>query len=367
MHATTDTLPQQATPGEDWRTAIPESRRRGIRAWLWTIAAMTFGIIVIGGITRLTLSGLSIVEWRPFTGIIPPLNDAEWQQTFDLYKQYPEYQTWRSGMTLAEFKFIFFWEYVHRLVARLIGVVFLVPFVWFWLKGWLTPPLRRRALALFALGAMQGLMGWLMVMSGLVDRPSVSHYRLAAHFSLALIILGYATWLALELRVDDSQQQVAGESRSLMKRGLVAVGALLVVQIIWGAFTAGLRAGHYYPTFPLMGGSIAPPELLVLEPSVRNFFDNAPAVQWLHRAIGTVLGLAVIGFAVQVLRRVRDTASRRFASALLALVVVQYALGVLTVVNLVPISLGVAHQAVATILFVAWLAWVHYVRQLQSR
>ncbi len=366
MHATTDTLPHETGSGADWRTAIPESRRRPIRAWFWSIAAMTFGIIVIGGITRLTLSGLSIVEWRPFTGIIPPLNEAQWQETFDLYRQYPEYQTWRTGMTMDEFKFIFFWEYLHRLVARLIGVVFLVPFVWFWLKGWLQPALRRRALALFGLGAAQGLMGWLMVMSGLVDRPSVSHYRLAAHFSLALIILGYATWLALELRVTGRPPRVGMAARSLMKRGLAAIGVLLVVQIIWGAFTAGLKAGAYYPTFPLMGGALAPPDLLRLEPALRNFLDNPPAVQWAHRVIGTLLGVTAIAFVANVFRRVDDRHSRRFAAAFLGIVLVQYLLGVLTVINLVPIGLGVAHQAVAAILLLAWLAWVHHVRDLQT-
>jgi len=366
MHATTDTLPHETGSGADWRTAIPESRRRPIRAWFWSIAAMTFGIIVIGGITRLTLSGLSIVEWRPFTGIIPPLNEAQWQETFDLYRQYPEYQTWRTGMTMDEFKFIFFWEYLHRLVARLIGVVFLVPFVWFWLKGWLQPALRRRALALFGLGAAQGLMGWLMVMSGLVDRPSVSHYRLAAHFSLALIILGYATWLALELRVTGRPPRVGMAARSLMKRGLAAIGVLLVVQIIWGAFTAGLKAGAYYPTFPLMGGALAPPDLLRLEPALRNFLDNPPAVQWAHRVIGTLLGVTAIAFVANVFRRVDDRHSRRFAAAFLGIVLVQYLLGVLTVINLVPIGLGVAHQAVAAILLLAWVAWVHHVRELQT-
>lgn len=367
MHATTTVIPPQHTDGTgaDWRTALPEPHRRAVRAWLWSIAAMTLGIIVIGGITRLTLSGLSIVEWRPFTGIVPPLNEVQWLETFELYKQYPEYQTWRAGMTLGEFKFIFFWEYVHRLVARLIGVVFLVPFVWFWLKGRLNPPLRRRALALFGLGAAQGFMGWLMVMSGLVDRPSVSHYRLAAHFSLALIILAYASWLALELRVGQARPAVAAGARSFMKRGLTVVGILLFVQIIWGAFTAGLKAGHYYPTFPFMGGALAPPDLLRLEPALRNFFDNPPAVQWTHRVIGTLLGLAVIGFVVHVFRHVRDTVSRRYAAALLGLVLVQYMLGVLTVVNLVPIGLGVAHQAVAAILLLSWLGWVHHVRTLR--
>lgn len=366
MQATKATLQQRPdATAIDWRTAIPEQHRRSIRTWLWSIAAMTFGIIVIGGITRLTLSGLSIVEWRPFTGVIPPLSEAEWLETFELYKQYPEYQTWRTGMTLAEFKFIFFWEYVHRLVARLIGVVFLVPFIWFWLKGRLTPPLRRRALALFGLGAAQGLMGWLMVMSGLVDRPSVSHYRLAAHFVLALTILGYATWLALELRIREARTSIALELRSLLKRGLAAVGVLLTLQVVWGAFTAGLKAGHFYPTFPLMGGALAPPDLLRLEPALRNFVDNPPAVQWTHRVIGTLLALAIVTFAVRVFRRVSDPVSRRYAAGLLAIVLVQYLLGVLTVINLVPISLGVAHQAVAAILVLGWLGWVHHVHNLQ--
>lgn len=366
MNPTTETLQiRPAALAADWRAAIPEARRRRIRAWLWSIAAMTFGIVVIGGITRLTLSGLSIVEWRPFTGVIPPLTDAQWQATFELYKQYPEYQTWRSGMTLAEFKFIFFWEYLHRLVARLIGVVFLVPFLWFWLKGWFNPPLRRRALALFGLGAMQGLMGWLMVASGLVDRPSVSHYRLAAHLSLALIILGYAVWLARDLRVGTTPPRIAAGERRLLVRGHSAVGVLLVLQIVWGAFTAGLKAGRWYPTFPLMGGALAPLDLLRLEPAARNFLENPPAVQWTHRVIGTLLALAVIAFAARVYRSVTDAPSLRYATALLLVVAFQYLLGVLTVIHLVPVWLGVAHQAVAAILLVVWLAWVHHVRLLQ--
>jgi heme a synthase len=162
---------------------------------------MTFAVLVIGGITRLTQSGLSMVDWQPIMGVIPPLTDAQWQETFDRYRQFPEYQVLRRGMSLDEFKFIFFWEYLHRMVARTIGLVFLVPFVFFWAKGWFTRPLAARALILFGLGAMQGVMGWFMVMSGLVDRPSVSHYRLAAHLSLAFIIFGYALWLARDLAI----------------------------------------------------------------------------------------------------------------------------------------------------------------------
>ncbi len=365
----TQTVDMQSAPGietgADWRLQIPESQRRPIRVWLWCIAAMTLAIVIIGGITRLTLSGLSIVEWRPFTGIIPPLTDADWRATFAQYQQFPEYQTWRSGMTLAEFKFIFFWEYLHRLVARVIGVVFLVPFVLFWVRGFFNPPLLRRTLLLFALGAAQGVMGWLMVMSGLVDRPSVSHYRLAAHLTLAFLIFGYALWLVRELSLETARTVIGPGPARLMIRGLTAVGIVLAIQVVWGAFTAGLKAGRFYPTFPLMAGGLIPPDLLRLEPAARNFLENPPAVQWLHRVIGTLLGVLVIVFAMRVYRARTDAGSRRFAGALVLLVATQYLLGVLTLVNLVPIGLGVAHQALAAILFGVWLLWVHHVRHLQ--
>lgn len=351
---------------EAWWLQIPEPQRRPIRVWLWTIAALTFAIVVIGGITRLTLSGLSIVEWRPFTGVIPPLTDAQWQETFAQYQQFPEYQTWRSGMTLAEFKFIFFWEFLHRLVARFIGVVFLVPFVFFWLRGMFNRPLLVRALLLFGLGAMQGVMGWLMVMSGLVDRPSVSHYRLAAHLSLAFLIFGYAMWLARDLAMTRMRSAVPTDVHRLMRRGLAVTGVVLAVQIVWGAFVAGLRAGHLYPTFPLMAGGLTPPDLLRLDPVLRNFIENPSAVQWTHRVIGTVLALVVLVLVVRVLRAAVDAALRRFALGLLALLGVQYLLGVLTLVLHMPIGIAAAHQANALILLGVWLAWVHHVRNLQT-
>ena len=172
----------------DWRLQIPEERRNHLRIWLASGAVLTFIILVIGGITRLTQSGLSIVDWDPIMGVIPPLNEAQWQQAFERYQQFPEYQKLRQGMTLPEFQFIFFWEYLHRLLARTIGLVFLIPFVFFWVRGYFNPPLRNRTLALFGLGALQGFMGWFMVKSGLVDNPAVSHYRLAAHLSIALLI-----------------------------------------------------------------------------------------------------------------------------------------------------------------------------------
>lgn len=345
----------------DWRLGIPEERRRSLRTWLWSIAALTFGVLVVGGITRLTLSGLSIVSWDPLFGMIPPLSDAQWQSAFDAYQRFPDYD-WRTGMSLAEFKFIFFWEYLHRLLARLIGFVFLLPFLWFWVRGYLNPPMLRRAVALFSLGAMQGVMGWLMVMSGLVDRPSVSHYRLAAHLSLAFLIFGYALWLARDLRITRERPVIPARARMLMKRGLALVGTLLCIQIVWGAFVAGLRAGRFYPTFPMMGGSLVPAELLTLDPITRNFIENPIAVQWTHRVIGTALLLATAVFVARLLPARADRTSRRFAIAALLLICTQYLLGVLTLIHLVPVSLGVIHQAVALVIFGTWLAWVHHVR-----
>ena len=349
----------------DWRLELPEEQRRPLRIWFWSIAAMTLGVLVVGGITRLTQSGLSIVDWNPLMGVIPPLTDAQWRATFEQYQRFPDYQ-WRQGMTLGEFKFIFFWEYIHRLLARTIGIVFMVPFIVFAVKRYFNRPLFVRALLLFALGAMQGVMGWLMVMSGLVDRPSVSHFRLAAHLSLAFLIFGFALWLARDLAITPARVHTTHAARRLLTRGLTVAGVLLALQIVWGAFVAGLDAGHYYPTFPLMGGRLVPAELLSKSPAVLDFISNPITVQWVHRVIGTLLGTAVIVFFVRVLRADVDRGSRRLNGVLLGLVLTQYTLGVLTLLLRVPVSLGVVHQATALIIFGTWLWWVHHVRNIAS-
>ncbi|HSH44861.1 MAG TPA: COX15/CtaA family protein [Longimicrobiales bacterium] len=349
-----------AGSGGDWRLDLTEPKRRRVRAWLWSIAATTFAVLVVGGITRLTQSGLSIVSWDPIMGVIPPLTVADWQHAFDQYRQFPEYQTLRQGMTLSEFQFIYFWEYLHRLLARGIGVVFLVPFLFFWVRGYLNGPLLRRSLLLFGLGAAQGVMGWLMVASGLVDRPSVSHYRLAAHLTLAFLIFGWALWLARDLAARADGPAPPPAQRRPLRRGLALAGGLLGVQIVWGAFVAGLDAGAYYPTFPLMGGRWVPAELLWLDSALENFVANPIAVQWTHRVLGTVLAVAVLGLAAVVWRRVQDQRSRQFAVALAGLIVFQYLLGVTTLLLQVPVSLGVAHQATAMVLFGVWLAWLHH-------
>jgi heme a synthase len=347
----------------DWRRALAEPRRRHVRIWFWSIAAVTLAVLVVGGITRLTLSGLSMVEWQPLLGVIPPLTEAQWLEKFEQYRRFPDFD-WRSGMTLSEFKFIFFWEYLHRLLARLIGFVFLVPFAWFGMRGYFNRALLTRSLMLFGLGALQGVLGWLMVMSGLVDRPSVSHYRLAAHLSLAFIIAGYAVWLARELSVREPRVSEAAEKRLLL-RGLTVVGVVLCTQVVWGAFVAGLRAGKYYPTFPLMGGRLVPAGMLQLEGVTRNFFENPVTVQWLHRVIGTVLLVLIATLAARVRRSISDPVSRRLGMTLLGVACLQYLLGILTLINMVPVNLGVMHQAVALMLFGTWVWWLHHARNLE--
>lgn len=365
-HASSAPAGEPSPAANDWRLAIPEERRRRLRLWLWSVAGMTLLTLVVGGVTRLTQSGLSIVDWDPLMGVIPPLTDAQWEAAFDAYRAHPEYLELRRGMDLAEFRFIYFWEYLHRLVARAIGLVFLLPFGYFALKGYLTRPLAGRALALFGLGAAQGAMGWFMVTSGLVDVPRVSHYRLAAHLSLAFVIFGYAVWLARDLALAGTRPEVGDRTRTIVRRGLAAVGVLLGIQIVWGAFVAGLDAGFYYNTFPLMAGSLLPPDFLRLEPGLRNLVENPSAVQWMHRLLGTLLLGAVVAFWFAV-RRAPDPDPRtlRLNTALLVGTALQYALGVLTLVWIVPVWLGVTHQAVALLLVGVWVVQVHHARHLQ--
>ena len=348
----------------DWRMQLPESKRRHLRFWFWSIAAITFAVVVIGGITRLTHSGLSIVDWRPVVGIVPPLNDAQWTEAFDRYRQFPEYQQLRRGMTLAEFKDIFFWEYLHRFGARAISVVFLIPAVFFWRAGYLTRPLALRALALFGGGALQGVVGWLMVKSGLVDRPSVSHYRLAVHLILAVAILGFSIWLARDLAIRWPLPGAKSSTRRTIGRGLGIVGALLAVQIIWGAFVAGMKAGVIFGTFPLMMGQLVPPGWMALDPPLVNLVQNPATVQWVHRLLGTILLLSAMAVFLKIRRIAPDRATRRLNVALLSSIASQYLLGVLTLLYYVPVSLAVVHQAMALIIVAIWVVSVHHVGNL---
>lgn len=314
-----------------------------VRRWLLGVIALIVCMVAVGGITRLTGSGLSIVEWQPLMGAIPPLDAAQWQETFAKYQASPQYRLTNAGMSLDEFKQIFFWEYIHRLLGRLIGVAFFLPLVWFWSRGLVTGALRGRLVFALLLGGLQGLMGWLMVKSGLVDEPRVSHLRLAAHLGLALLIMGWLAWLVLDARPRDP---AARPFPRLLAWAILGCGAL---QIVYGAFVAGLRAGWGFNTFPKMGDAWLPDAVFALEPWWINLLHGHAAVQFVHRWTGTLLLLLV---AAAWLRARGDTATRVRAAAtlLLALVIVQYGLGVYTLVNVVPIVPAVIHQAWAALL-----------------
>lgn len=334
--------------------------RRRVRIWLWTGAFLTLVIVTIGAITRLTQSGLSIVEWAPLIGVIPPLSDAQWQEAFAAYREFPEYQQLRPDMTLSEYKQIFFWEYLHRLVARGIGLVFLIPFIWFLARRALPRRLTFRLVGLFALGAAQGAMGWFMVQSGLVDRPHVDHLRLAAHLLLAFAIFGSCLWLAAELGGRRERTDLRSGARPPPTFAIGLLGGLLVLQVLYGAFVAGLDAGLAFNTFPRMAGGWLPPGAWRLDPLLGNLTDNIATVQWIHRTLAFVLLGVAGGLALRELRSGADRVSIRFSATFLALLVVQAGLGIATLVLFVPIPLAVLHQLVAVICFGVWTMWFHH-------
>ena len=314
--------------------------RRQVAGWLLACAGLVFAIVLVGGITRLTRSGLSIVEWQPLIGALPPLSEAAWQELFAKYRETPEYRLVNHAMTLEGFKGIFWWEYIHRLLARAIGLVFLLPLLFFQLRRKLDRPLALKLWGIFALGALQGLMGWLMVKSGLIDDPKVNPVRLSLHLGLALLVFAAELWVALDLLFP-------GRRRS---QGLPAVLPLVIfLMALSGGMVAGLRAGYAYNTFPLMNGHLVPPETLLLEPWWQNFLYNMATVQLVHRAFFWLLLVLV----ALVWWRRRDTAG----NALLAAFVVQAALGITTLLLRVPVGFGAAHQGGAVLLLAAAL-WV---------
>lgn len=344
---------------------LSRDRRWHLVIWLWVGAALTFSMLVVGGVTRLTQSGLSIVEWAPLIGVVPPLDEAQWQDAFAAYQRYPEYRQLRPTMTLAEYKTTFYWEYAHRLLARAIGLVFLLPFLFFWVRGYLDGPLARRLLFLFALGALQGLMGWFMVASGLVDRPSVAHERLAAHLLLAFAIFAFCLWTAADLLPAPRDERPSPALRGW----LVAFGAVLVLQITYGAFVAGLDAGKAFNTYPLMAGSWWPPAAWRLDPPLRNLLDNIATVQWIHRTLPLLLLLIAVVLAATAWRQRQRPGGRvdlGWAAALMGGVLVQGTLGVATLLSSVPLGLAAVHQAAALLLFGTWVLWLHRAMRLRS-
>lgn len=342
---------------------MTERDKKHIRLWYWSGAFLIFVMVVIGGITRLTGSGLSMVDWNPVMGAIPPLSEAQWEETFEQYKQFPEYQEINYNMNLSEFKTIFFWEYLHRLIGRILGLVFIIPFGWFIIKKKIDSKNIKRGIILFILGLSQGFLGWFMVMSGLVDVPEVSHYRLAAHLLLAFTIFGFCVWYARDLTPTIIPYEKTGGE---LRWWLYALMTVLIIQIIYGAFVANMQAGHVYNTFPKMYQYWAPPELWVIEPLYLNFFENIVTIQWLHRVFGTLLGVMVIGIWIRTLMLKTKSATKRWSLALFTILLVQYLIGVFTLVLHVPVWLGVLHQAMALIVFGVIVAYLSYLNQSES-
>jgi heme a synthase len=325
-------------------THLPDDR--AIRWWLISIAVLIAIMVLVGGATRLTESGLSIVEWKPVTGALPPLNQAQWTEAFEAYKSIPQYRELNAGMSLGEFKTIFWWEWSHRLLGRVIGVAYLLPFLFFLWRGVVSAGLRRRLWLIFGLGALQGAVGWWMVASGLSARVEVSHYRLATHLVLALLIFAGIVWTLRRLA---DRPQVAATAR--LKITSVALVVVTFVQLYLGALVAGLRAGKIYNTWPEIDGGFIPSaaRLWFETPWWRNLFDNALTVQFEHRMLAYSL------FALAVLHALDAVGSRAGAAAingawwLVAAVTMQATLGILTLLNQAPIDLALAHQAVAIV------------------
>jgi len=311
---------------------------------------MVFAMVVIGGITRLTRSGLSIVEWDPVVGALPPLSHHAWQQTFDAYKQSPEFSFVNSGMTLDQFKSIFWWEYFHRLLGRTVGVVLLVPTAYLIARRRIDSGLAKRLLALVALVGLEGALGWFMVSSGLVHQPRVSQYRLAAHLLTATAILGATCWVAWDLLDPGSRR--TDEGAHVAKRLAFGSVAVVVMMLGSGALVAGTRAGLGFNTFPLMAGRLIPEDLLALSPAWTNLSENLVTIQFQHRMMALVVGVVAISLAVNALRRSTKSPGRWAARMLLLVVPAQITLGILTLVNHVPVALGSLHQALALALFV---------------
>ncbi len=335
----TDWINFPAATGAGRIAAAPD--RAGVARWLWCVAGLVFLMVVVGGATRLTESGLSITEWKPVTGVIPPLSHAEWLEAFEKYKQIPQYRELFPDMDLGRFQTIFFWEWSHRLLGRLIGVVFALGLIWFWLRGALTKRLKWQLSGVLALGALQGAVGWWMVASGLVNRVEVAQERLAIHLLLATVTFAALAWIAGGL----STPRRAEEASTAAKVFGVLILLLTLKQIFLGALVAGLRAGLTYNTWPLMDGRFVPPleHLFKNDPWWMNFFDNVTTVQFDHR----IAAYALLALALLNAIFARQTGVMRRGWALVALVACQAALGIATLLYSVPLPVALAHQAFA--------------------
>jgi cytochrome c oxidase assembly protein subunit 15 len=349
-------------PPDETAARLRRSRRL-VAGWLFAMAGMIWVMIVLGGATRATGSGLSIMEWAPFQGTLPPLNQAEWQRLFGLYRDIPQFALVNPDMGLAGFKHIFWLEYVHRLWGRLMGVVFLVPLVALWATGRIERRLRPRLLGLFLLGGLQGAVGWFMVASGFFpDATAVSPYRLVVHLALALLLYGAILWTGLSVLTPEP----ADGGSTPLRRLVAALCVAVPLTMLAGGFVAGLHAGLDYNTFPLMDGRLVPDGYARLTPWLRNLTENIPAVQFDHRLLATVTALLALASVALGLATRQPRATRLAVIVLAGAVAAQYALGVATLLMLVPVGLAVAHQAVAVLVLTASLICLHRLRAPQA-
>jgi len=330
---------------------------RAVAIWLFVCAFMIFVMVVLGGVTRLTHSGLSMVEWKPATGFLPPMTELVWQDTFEKYQQYPEFKIKNPDMDLAGFKSIFWLEFIHRLWGRSIGIVFFVPFMFFLLRKKLDRKLIPKLITMFILGGLQGLLGWFMVKSGLSDRPDVSQYRLTAHLIFAFFLYGWILWTALGLLFP--KPHAIKQSPHAYKGFLSVLTLLLVIAIMSGGFVAGTDAGFIYNTFPLMGDTLLPKDLFAFDPWIKNFFENVVTIQFTHRILTTLIFISVVGFWFKTLNQDLPGRTRMALHCLLAAVILQVTLGITTLLLAVPVPLAASHQAGALILLTVML-WARY-------
>lgn len=332
----------------DYTAEQENTHNRRIAAWLFVCCFMVYAMVILGGVTRLTGSGLSMVEWDPIFGVLPPLEQASWDETFRLYQQSPEYQKINIGMDLEGFKRIYWFEYSHRLLGRTIGTVFLLPFLFFLTRGWIRRQLVPKLVTMFVLGGLQGLLGWFMVKSGLIDNPHVSQYRLTAHLGLAILIYAYMFYVALGLWL--GKQRPANIPAGL-RHATTLLAVLVFITILSGGFVAGLKAGFAYNTFPLMNGHWVPEAIFMQTPLWRNFFENVATVQFEHRLLATLAFSSVILLWVAARRYSLPAAVTTGLHLMLAAAVLQVSLGISTLLLHVPVALAAAHQAGALLLF----------------
>lgn len=334
------------------------SGSRAVAIWLFVCAVMIFIMVIIGGVTRLTHSGLSMVEWKPVTGFLPPMTEQAWQETFEKYQQYPEFKIKNPNMDVSGFKSIFWLEFIHRVWGRSIGIVFFIPFMFFLLKKKLDSKLIPKLIIMFVLGGLQGALGWFMVKSGLSDRPDVSQYRLTAHLIFAFFLYGWIFWTALGL-LFPQPHSLKQQSIDIYKKFISALLFLLVIAIMSGGFVAGTDAGFIYNTFPLMGDTFIPKDLFAFDPLVKNFFENVVTIQFTHRVLTLLIFVSVIVFWFKTLHLDLTSRTRIALHCLLATAILQVTLGITTLLFIVPVPLAASHQAGALILLTAML-WVRH-------